>query len=148
MSNEQKTAAGALFISSDTQRVLLQLRASYKSSHRNEWSLFGGMAKENETPSEAMLRECEEEMGVMPEISKIYPFDIYESRDKNFRYYTFVCVIEKEFLPIINDESLGYTWIDFGIWPKPMHIGARNTLCSKKAQALLDIIIGQHSVIK
>ena len=144
MTDEQKTAAGALFLTSDTNRVLLQLRASYKSSHRNEWSLFGGMAKENETPSEAMRRECTEEMGMFPEATKIYPFDIYESRDKNFRYYTFIVIVDKEFQPTINDESLGYGWFDFGVWPKPMHIGARNSLCGNKAKALLDIIISQH----
>lgn len=141
---DQKIAAGALFVSSTTQRSLLQLRASFKSSHRNEWSLFGGMSKPDETPKETLLRECEEEMGKLPEINKIYPFDIYESRDKQFRYYTFICIIEDEFLPVINSESLGYGWFDFGLWPKPMHIGARNTLCSNKANSLLDIIISQH----
>ena len=144
MTDEQKTAAGALFLTSDTNRVLLQLRASYKSSHRNEWSLFGGMADENESPSEAMRRECTEEMGMFPEVTKIYPFDIYESRDKNFRYYTFIVIVDKEFQPTINNESLGYGWFDFGIWPKPMHIGARNSLCGNKSKALLDIIVGQH----
>jgi len=142
---QQKIAAGALFVSASTQRVLLQLRASYKSSHRNEWSLFGGMSKESETPSEAMLRECSEEVGELPAINKIYPFDIYESRDQNFRYYTFIVIVEDEFKPTINDESLGYGWFDFGTWPKPMHIGARNSLCSKKAKALLDIIVSQHT---
>jgi len=140
----QQVAAGALFLTADTNRVLLQLRASWKSSHRNEWSLFGGMAKENETPSEAMRRECSEEMGMFPEVTKIYPFDIYESRDKNFRYYTFIVIVEKEFQPTINDESLGYGWFDFGTWPKPMHIGARNSLCGNKSKALLDIIVSQH----
>ena len=144
MTDEQKIAAGALFISSSTHRVLLQMRASWKSSHRSEWSLFGGMSKDGETPSDAFIRECTEEMGMFPETSKIYPFDIYESRDKNFRYYTFICIVEEEFQVTINDESLGYGWFDFGVWPKPMHIGARNSLCSKKSQALLDIIISQH----
>ena len=141
---QQNIAAGALFVSASTKRVLLQLRASYKSTHRNEWSLFGGMAKPDETPSEAMLRECSEEVGELPSINKIYPFDIYESRDKNFRYYTFIIIVEDEFQPTINDESIGYGWFDFGIWPKPMHIGARNSLCTNKKQALLEIIISQH----
>ncbi len=144
MAESQQLAAGALFLTSDTKRVLLQLRASPKSSHRNEWSLFGGLAKNEETPSEAMIRECTEEMGMFPEITKIYPFDIYESRDKGFRYYTFIVVVDEEFQPTINHESLGYGWFDFGTWPKPMHIGARNSLCGKKAKALLDIIVSQH----
>lgn len=142
--NQQKSAAGALFISSTTNRVLLSMRAAHKT-HKYEWSLFGGMIDDNETPKEALLRECREEMGFEPVIEKIYPFDIYESRDQQFRYYTFICIVEDEFLPVLNNESIGYLWIELGVWPKPMHSGARNTLCSKKAQALLDIIVGQHS---
>ena len=139
----QKTASGALFVSSKTKRVLLNLRAPHKT-HKHEWSLFGGMVDGDETPKEALDRECIEEMGFLPDVTKTYPFDIYESRDKNFRYYTFVCIVEDEFIPTLNGESIGYVWINLGTWPKPMHIGARNSLCSKKATALLDIIVGQH----
>ncbi len=141
---DQKTASGALFISAKTGRVLLNLRAPYKT-HRYEWSLFGGMIDGDETPKQALDRECEEEMGFIPDVTKTYPFDIYESKDKNFRYYTFVCIVEDEFLPTLNDESIGYLWIDLGTWPKPMHNGARNTFCSQKGLALLEIILGQHS---
>lgn len=142
--NSQKTAAGALFISSNTGRVLLNLRAPYKT-HRYEWSLFGGMIDKDETPKQALDRECMEEMGFVPSVTKTYPFDIYESKDKNFRYYTFVCIVEDEFLPTLNEESIGYMWIELGTWPKPMHNGARNTFCSQKGLALLEIILGQHS---
>lgn len=141
--NEQKAAAGALFISSKTNRVLLNLRSPYKT-HRHEWSLFGGMIDGEETPKQALDRECEEEMGFVPSVTKTYPFDIYESKDKNFRYYTFVCIVEDEFLPTLNKESIGYMWIELGTWPKPMHSGARNSLCTQKGQALLEIILGQH----
>lgn len=143
MTTNQKIAAGALFISSKTGRVLLNLRAPYKT-HRFEWSLFGGMIDEGETPKQALDRECGEEMGFVPDVQKTYPFDIYESRDKNFRYYTFVCVVENEFIPVLNAESIGYAWLNLGSWPKPMHSGARNTFCSLKGQALLEIILGQH----
>lgn len=143
MDDQQKTASGALFVSSKTGRVLLNLRAPYKT-HKHEWSLFGGMIDEGETPKEALDRECSEEMGFVPDVTKTYPFDIYESRDKNFRYYTFVCVVDEEFIPVLNEESIGYVWINFGTWPKPMHSGARNTFCSLKGQALLEIILGQH----
>lgn len=142
--NSQKTASGALFVSSKTGRVLLNLRAPYKT-HKYEWSLFGGMIDDDETPKQALDRECNEEMGFIPDVTKTYPFDIYESKDKNFRYYTFVCIVEDEFLPTLNEESIGYLWIALGTWPKPMHNGARNTFCSQKGLALLEIILGQHS---
>ncbi len=99
----------------------------------------------DETPKQALDRECKEEMGFVPDVKKTYPFDIYESKDKNFRYYTFVCIVEDEFLPTLNEESIGYLWINLGTWPKPMHSGARNTFCSQKGLALLEIILGQHT---
>ena len=98
----------------------------------------------DETPKQALDRECTEEMGFVPDVTKTYPFDIYESRDKNFRYYTFVCIVEDEFIPVLNEESIGYLWIKRDEWPKPMHVGARNTFASQKGQALLDIIVSQH----
>lgn len=140
----QKSGAGALFISAKTGQVLLSLRAPYKT-HKLTWGLWGGMLEENETPKEALFRECEEEMGFVPDIEKIYPFDIYESRDKEFRYYTFICIVDEEFLPQLNKETVGYAWLKLGVWPKPMHIGAKNTLCTEKAAVLLDLIAGQHT---
>ena len=139
----EKSGAGALFVSAKTGQALFCLRAPYKT-HKLTWSLWGGMIEDGETPKEALFRELEEEMGFVPNIEKIYPFDIYESKNKDFRYYTFIWIVDEEFIPELNKEAVGYAWVKLGVWPKPMHIGARNTLCSRKAEALLDIIIGQH----
>lgn len=98
----------------------------------------------NETPKECLLREMSEEMGFIPDINKIYPFDIYESDDKNFRYYSFICVVDDEFNPILNDESVGYSWCKLGIWPKPMHEGARITLCNDESLKKLRLILAQY----
>lgn len=139
----QKSGAGALFVSAKTGQALLCLRAPYKT-HKLTWALLGGMMEGDETPKDALMRECKEEMGFVPDITKIYPFDIYESRDKAFRYYTFICIVDEEFIPELNKEAVGYAWVKLGVWPKPMHEGARRTLCNNKAAALLDIIISQH----
>ena len=139
----QKVGAGALFVSSETGQALFALRAPYKT-HRLTWSLWGGMVEEGEYPNEAVKRECEEEMGFFPDVKSMYPFDIYESRDKAFRYYTFVAIVEDEFVPVLNEEAVGYAWVEVGIWPKPMHTGAHKTLCSKNGQERLDMIMAQH----
>jgi 8-oxo-dGTP pyrophosphatase MutT (NUDIX family) len=141
--SEQKTGAGTIFLSAKTGRVLFNLRSPHKT-HRNQWSLWGGMVEGDETPKDCLLREIEEEVGFVPEISKIYPFDIYESRDKHFRYYTFVCVVQDEFVPQINHEAVGYCWVKLGEWPSPLHQGARSSFGTQKALALLEIILGQH----
>jgi 8-oxo-dGTP pyrophosphatase MutT (NUDIX family) len=143
MTQLTKEGAGVLFICHKTKRVCLSLRAPHKS-HSMCWSLWGGMIEGNETPKECLMREFKEEIGFIPEISKLYPFDIYESRDKHFKFYTFICVVEKEFIPKLNDENIGYSWIDLEYWPKPMHQGAKKSLCSDRATEKLKLIIEQY----
>lgn len=108
------------------------------------WALWGGMMEDGEQPKEALLRELTEEMGFEPDIEKIYPFDVYQSKDKHFKYYSFVCVVNEEFVPILNQESCGYCWINLGEWPKPMHQGAKISFCNTKAIDKIKLILNQH----
>lgn len=135
-----KTAAGALIVSRLTKRCLFSIRAPHKS-HRLRWGLWGGMKEDSETTIECLLREVKEEMGFSPEFQKIEEFDIYTSADKKFTFHTYVCVVEKEFSPWISSENCGYCWIDLGIWPRPMHYGAKKTLCSEESIKTIQKII-------
>ena len=143
ISMSKKEACGTIFLSKDTGRVLLNLRAPYKT-YNLTWSLWGGMIESGETPKECLLRELTEEMGFVPEIHKIYPYDIYESDDTLFKYYSFICVVDSEFIPQLNKEAVGYCWTKLGVWPRPMHIGAKNTLCGEKSLSKLRTILSQH----
>jgi hypothetical protein len=49
-------------------------------------------------------------------------------------------VVNEEFLPILNEEHNGYSWVSFGKWPKPLHVGLRNTLQSKTNQTKLETV--------
>ena len=138
-----KIGVGTIFVSARTGRVLLNLRAPHKT-HPMSWSLWGGMMEQNENPKGALLRELEEEMGFVPEIEKIYPFDVYHSKDGHFIYYSFVCITEDEFIPVLNQESAGYAWVNLGCWPKPMHQGAKISFCNARATSKLRTIISQH----
>ncbi|MEJ6505084.1 MAG: NUDIX hydrolase, partial [Crocinitomicaceae bacterium] len=89
---------GALFLSTNTNRVLLQFRNSDKRQ-KHTWGFWGGIVEQGESPYEALIREVEEELGIVPDISKLNPIDVYQSKDRNFMYYSFVAVIEDEFLP-------------------------------------------------
>ena len=140
-----KTGVGTIFVSTKTHRVLLNLRAPHKT-HSMCWSLWGGMIENGEQPKDALLRELTEEMGSVPDIEKIYPFDVYQSKDKHFKYYSFVSVVEDEFVPELNHESCGYCWINLGEWPKPMHQGAKISFCSLKSIEKINLIINQHPI--
>lgn len=145
LASTNKTGVGTIFVSTKTYRVLLNLRAPHKT-HSMCWSLWGGMIEDGEQPKDALLRELSEEMGFVPDIEKIYPFDVYQSKDKHFKYYSFVSIVTDEFVPILNEESCGYCWIDLGEWPKPMHQGARISFCSQKAVEKIRVMLGQHSI--
>lgn len=144
MNNETKTGVGTLIVSSKTSRALLSLRAGYKT-HGMTWSLFGGMVEKNEQPKDALLRELSEEMNLLPDIERIYPFDTYQSKDKHFKYYSFVTVVEDEFTPTLNKENCGYCWVDLACWPKPMHQGAKISFCNQRAEERIKTIISQHA---
>jgi len=137
-------AAGVLFLAKDTGRCLLQLRNSDKR-FKHTWGFFGGIIEKNETPFECLKRELSEEIGFMPQLEKLNPIDIYQSRDKNFIYYSFVAVIEKEFSPKLNGESAGYAWVDIGQWPRPLHQGAKTTLGTNGGTEKLHTILDIHT---
>jgi len=133
-----------LFLSRQTGRVLFQLRNSDKRQ-KHTWGFWGGIIEKGETPYECIQRELKEELGIIPDIAKLNPIDIYQSKDKNFMYYSFVAIVDDEFIPILNDESAGYAWVNIGQWPRPLHEGARSTLGRNKGVDKLYTILEIHS---
>jgi ADP-ribose pyrophosphatase YjhB (NUDIX family) len=121
--------SGALFYALDTSRLLLLHRTQSKQS--NVWGIVGGTNEGIETPWEGLRREIKEEIGSLPEIKKTIPLETFVSNDDHFNFHTYLCVVEKEFIPVLNDEHDGYAWVSFGNWPKPLHQGLKNTLTSK-----------------
>ena len=134
------TAAGVLFLAKDTGRCLFQLRKAEKR-FKNTWGFWGGTMHLKETPFECIQRELEEEIGFVPELQKLNPIDVYQSKNKHFMYYSFVAVVPSEFIPTLNKESSGYAWVDIGKWPKPLHDGARSTLGRNKGTDKLHTIL-------
>ena len=123
-------ASGCLFLSTDTGRIMLQQRSG-DTSHPRTWGFFGGKAEDKERPIQTLLRELEEEIGVVPDIQKIHPINEFISADKKFTYNTFIVTVFEEFIPILNDESDGFCWVKLGNWPRPLHYGAKAQLYNK-----------------
>lgn len=119
-------AVGIWFYSVATNRYLYLLRND--SRHPGSWGLPGGKIESGETIIDAMQRECVEELGAMPNYIKMVPLEKFTSADHGFVYHTFFCSIDSEFIPQLNNEHLGYAWIDSGQWPRPMHPGLWSTV--------------------
>lgn len=135
--------SGALFYARDTKRFLLLQRNSKKT--QGQWGLVGGKAEGNETPWQGLLREIQEEVGKTPMIKKVIPLEMFTSNDAKFFFHTYLAIVDGEFIPTLNNEHCGYAWVDVNAWPKPLHVGLRNTLQNKaikeKLQTVLDLLV-------
>ena len=104
------------------------------------WGLPGGKVDNGENLQEAMTRECTEEIGLWPEYIKLVPIEKFTSIDNKFSYHTFFCLVENEFVPILNNEHYGYSWIKSGVWPKPLHPGLWTTINFEEILKKIDTI--------
>lgn len=136
--NNSITGSGALFYSLKTKRFLLLHRTQ---SGKQCWGLVGGKLEGEETPWQGLQREVAEEIGKIPDVIKAIPLETYVSNDDQFHFYTYLCVINEEFIPILNDEHDGYAWVTFEQWPKPLHSGLLNTVRNKIGREKLKTVL-------
>lgn len=120
--------SGALIYATHSRRFLFLHRA--QGRHKDVWGLVGGLNEKLESPWQALEREIEEEIGVQS-IFKTIPLETFVSNDNKFSFHTYLCLVEKEFIPYLNKEHNGYAWCSFFHWPKPLHHGLKNTLANK-----------------
>lgn len=118
-----KQAAGIFFYSTSTDRYLYLLRSDTRNP---SWSMPGGGIEKDETLLEGLTRECLEEMNINIAGFKLIPIQKFVNND--FTYNTFYCEVEKEFIPNLNYEHIGYAWVGGDQYPKPLHPGLFSTI--------------------
>ena len=132
--------AGGIFLARNTQRFLFLLRSQGRTA--NTWGFAGGKVEpSDQTPYDALIREIAEEVGEVPQIVKTVPVELYQSPDERFHYNTYVLIVDNEFIPPLNSEHIGYAWVSYDHWPKPLHQGVRTTLSSKTTRTKLETIL-------
>lgn len=124
MSKLNNTSAGIFFYSLKNNRFLFLLRNENREPAY--WGIPGGKLEKNETIIQGLERECIEEIQYFPNNPKLIP--IQKFVNNTFTYHTFFCPIEEEFIPILNEEHIGYCWVDVHNYPKPLHPGLFNTM--------------------
>lgn len=134
--------SGALICARDTHRFLLLQKREGK--HAGRWGLVGGTNHSNESAWQGLCREIEEELGVVPDIKKTLPLERFVSNDSLFKFHTYFCVVDAEFVPKLSDEHVAWGWFDLDCLPKPVHKGLdlslRNRVIQTKIQTVIDII--------
>jgi 8-oxo-dGTP diphosphatase len=135
------TAVGIWFYSVKNHSYLYLMRNDHK--HPDTWGLPGGRVESGETLIEAITRECDEELGMMPEYLKLVPLEKFTTADSAFVYHTFFCSVPAEFAPVLNDEHVGWAWIASGRWPKPLHPGLWSTVNFDAVQNKIQVIESQ-----
>ena len=134
--------SGALFYAKNTKRFLLLQKAHGK--HEGTWGLVGGTTISGENPWQGLQREVAEEVGQVPKIIKTLPLETFVSNDKVFNFHTYMCVVQDEFVPVLSDEHIGWSWATIDYAPRPLHQGLRNSFSSNiirtKLQTVFDLI--------
>lgn len=121
--------SGALIFAKDTKRYLFLRRAN--GSYPMTWGLPGGKSLRSESMDHALFREIREELGGTIRNAELLLLERFVSENKNFVYHTYFISVEVEFVPILNEEHLGYAWLPIEFAPKPLHPGLIRTFQSE-----------------
>lgn len=115
----EDVAAGICYRAGDS--VLLLLRSPRATHYPLTWAFPGGGIEEGETTEQAAIRESCEETGYTPET----PLRMVDWADG---FTTYAVDLAAPFVPVLNDEHLGYAWVPMASLPVPMHPGCELTL--------------------
>ena len=116
--------AGLLFLSKNTQRILLILEDA-------KWTV----------PTFPRINSLLEDVDpLMTDFStgKILPIELYLSEDRGFEYGTYVCLVEQEFLTI---KAASIAWCALDYLPKNLHNGLKATLNNSIIQSKISTIL-------
>lgn len=129
-----RRGAGVLIMSSETGRLLLPYRST-KVQEPHTWGTWGGAIDEGEDAAQAAIREMREEGGV-----RLNPTSmelLYEFRDGDFRYTTFLAIVGREFRARLDKETESARWFELDGLPKRLHFGLRAITEDRKAMTVL-----------
>lgn len=140
--NLKIVCSGALLYSKSTNRFLFLQKAEGRNT--GTWGLVGGTTENGESAWQGLQREIVEEIGFIPNIIKTIPLESFVSNDEIFNFYTYLCIIDSEFIPTLSKEHGGWCWATMESPPKPLHNGLKSSFSNKiirtKIQTIIDLL--------
>lgn len=137
-----RAAAGAPILAKSTRRMLIAHRAE-GTLQPHTWGTWGGAVDHGETAMQTVTREVREEAGYQGEFEAT-PLYVFEHAS-GFRYSNFLVVVGEEFEPVLNWETQGYGWFEFGFWPDPLHFGLVNLLEHAESRSVIARAVGAEA---
>jgi len=118
--------AGILFLSSQTQRILL--------IHENlKWTVPTFEHQSN------LLDDAKELIvSFKGSEGRIIPIELYLSEDRGFEYSTYICLVDCEFL---TTKINTICWADLDDLPKNLHTGLKTTLNNSLIRSKIETIL-------
>lgn len=104
-----KSEGTQIILLNNRREVLMYLRDDKAEiSYPNRWSLLGGMIEPGETPLETIVREIDEEIGVVLDPSEV---EHVATRDLHFGIeHTFHARVSFEIEDVVLTEGQGLRW--------------------------------------
>src|SRR5712691_9044147 len=122
---DAEVRAAGMMITTPTGQTLF-LKRSGKGDHEGEWCLPGGGIEDGEKPLDAALRETKEETGWKAD-GEPEEVDTRIS-DEGVDFTTYALSVRATFMPMLDDEHVGYAWAPSSDPPQPLHPGVAATL--------------------
>ena len=98
--------AGIVFITPEKEILLLQ-------KENSKWTFPGGHREEGEfSPLDTAYRECQEELGVVPDGDIVGKLKLTKEGEKQ-PIYSFFMFIESSFTPTLYWEHKDYKWVNY-----------------------------------
>ena len=117
---------GILFLSSQTQRILL--------IHENQkWTVPTFEQRSNLLDdANSLITDFKGSEG------RLIPIELYLSEDRGFEYSTYICLVDNEFL---TTKSRTICWADIDELPKNLHSGLKTTLNNSLIRGKIETIL-------
>ena len=132
--------AGAIFLAQNTGRLLLT-RRSQRVLQPGAWGTVGGALDHGESPTEAVIRETREELGVHVQHEDLHLCYVFRDTRTQFVYHNYTVLVPAEFEPELNWEVSEHAWVEFGVWPDPLHFGIHAWLQDTHGEKTLRTLI-------